>query len=283
MFAGCAPDRFDEARRAWIARHAGIFTIQKRRAEILNRQIRDRARQAAGARPNPHEDTVTHPLTARRADTVDGAVELAVVGVALLLAPLGWLLGHLLYRWIVTLIPERLRAYPVPAPLWTAVGIGVLTAALYQPGDEVATALLAPWLLAQIPATFLAAGLYGILNGWLAVDGSLDWWPLAPPPPPVDLDIPLGPDDLTAPGVFAHLDPQPAGGWAPPRAAPSPQRRPSAAPTVVALALCSTGIAWTLSMTALGTARVVEESVEGHLAIATGLRTSAGIAQAGGT
>ena len=36
-------DRFDEIRRKWIARHQHTFIFQKRRAEILARQIRDRA------------------------------------------------------------------------------------------------------------------------------------------------------------------------------------------------------------------------------------------------
>ncbi|MBV8965411.1 MAG: hypothetical protein JO191_04455, partial [Mycobacteriaceae bacterium] len=183
------PDRFDDQRRAWIARHAGIFTIQQRRAELLGRQIRDRARAAAGARPNPYDDNVTHPLTSRRPATSEGFAELAIVAVALAVAPLGWAGGVLLYRWMVTFIPDRLRAYPIPAMLWSAVGIGTLTAAPYTGGNSLRTALVAPWLLAQIPAAFMAAGVYGILNGWLAVDGSADWWPLAPPPPPVDLQI----------------------------------------------------------------------------------------------
>jgi hypothetical protein len=50
-------------------------------------------------------------------------------------------------------------------------------------------------------ATFAAAGLYGILNGWLAVDGSATWWPLTPPPMPVEFNLSLEPDDLTAPSV----------------------------------------------------------------------------------
>ena len=182
MMQRSAPDRYDEVRREWIARHAGIFTIQKRRAEVLNRQIRDRNRRAAGARPNQYDDNVIHPLPARRPTTIEGVIELVIVCVALLLAPLGWLLGHLLYRWILTFIPDRLRSYPIPALLWTSVGIGALTVALYSGGNDVHTALVAPWLIAQIPATFLVAGLYGILNGWLAVDGSADWWPVAPPP-----------------------------------------------------------------------------------------------------
>lgn len=93
MLNEISPDQFDEVRREWIARHAGVFTIQKRRAEILNRHIRDRHRKLAGARPNPHDDNVIKPLPARRADTVEGYVEAAIVAVAALLAPIGWPAG----------------------------------------------------------------------------------------------------------------------------------------------------------------------------------------------
>jgi hypothetical protein len=36
--------------------------------------------------------------------------------------------------------------------------------------------LVVPWVLAQVPAVFLAAGIYGIVNGWLAVDGRDEKW-----------------------------------------------------------------------------------------------------------
>ena len=106
--------------------------------------------------------------------------------------------------------PTALRAYPIPALLWTAAGIGVLTALLYTPDDSLTTAFAAPYLIAQIPATFAAAGIYGILNGWLAVDGSTTWWPLTPPPIPVEFNLSLEPDDLTAPAVFETADPESA-------------------------------------------------------------------------
>ena len=37
-------DRYDELRREWIAEHSAIFTMQIRRAELLNRRIRRRHR-----------------------------------------------------------------------------------------------------------------------------------------------------------------------------------------------------------------------------------------------
>jgi hypothetical protein len=253
MTDGLIPDRFDDVRREWIARHAGIFTIQKRRAEVLNRQIRDRTRRVAGARPNPHDDNVIHPLLTRRPTTAGDVLELSLVLAALVLAPVGWALGYLLYGGICRYIPNRLRSYPIPALLWTSVGIGVLTALLYQPGDGLGTALAAPWLIAQIPATFLTAGLYGILNGWLAVDGSADWWPLTPPPAPVDLDIPLGPDDLTAPGVFARHDVATG-------EEPTPVQRGqrvSVLPLAAALTITGMGVTWTVAMVLAGVESVI--------------------------
>jgi hypothetical protein len=204
------PDLFDELRREWIAEHAGIWTIQKRRAERLNRRIRKRIRITAGARPNPYDDNVTHPLWARAGGTVEVWLERMIVLMCALMAPIGWPLGYLLHGRLVELVPDRLRAYPIPALLWTAAGIGVLTALVYTPDDSLSTSFAAPYLIAQIPATFAAAGIYGILNGWLAVDGSATWWPLTPPPMPVEFTLSLEPDDLTAPAVFQTADPESA-------------------------------------------------------------------------
>jgi hypothetical protein len=261
MLSEIPPDRFDEIRREWIARHAGIFTIQKRRAEILNRRIRDRHRKLTGARPDPYNDNVIKPLPTRRADTIEGYVEAAIVVVAVLLAPIGWPAGIALYRRILGFIPRRLRSYPMPALLWTSVGLGALTLCLYQRGTGLGTALFAPWLTAQIPATFLAAGIYGILNGWLAVDGATDWWPLTPRPVPADLDYPMGPDDMTAPGIFYQHDLD-AGEQLTPIApdSPRPQAR-SAALMIAALIVSALGIIWTIGTVTLGVRDALTESI----------------------
>jgi hypothetical protein len=261
MLSEIPPDRFDELRREWIARHAGVFTIQKRRAEILNRRIRDRHRKLAGARPSPYNDNVIKPLPARRADTIEGYVEAAFVGVAALLAPIGWPAGIALYQHILGLIPHRLRSYPVPALLWVNIGLGVLTLCLYEHGTGLGTALLAPWLIAQIPATFLAAGIYGILNGWLAVDGATDWWPLTPRPVADDLDYPMGPDDMTGPGVFYQHDLD-AGEQRTP-IAPDSARRPARSPALIiaALVVSALGIVWTIATVILGVRDALTESI----------------------
>lgn len=259
MLSEIQPDRFDEVRHEWIARHAGIFTIQKRRAEILNRRVRDRQRKLVGARPSPYDDHVIKPLPTRRADSIEGYVEAAIVAVAVLLAPIGWPAGIALYQHVLGFIPRRLRSYPVPALLWAAVTLGALTLCLYQHGDGLGTALLAPWLIAQIPATLLSAGIYGILNGWLAVDGATDWWPLTPRPVAANLDYPMGPDDMTGPGIFHQHDLD--GGEQLTPIAPDSARSRSTAPIFAALIVSALGILWTIGTVLLGVRDALTESI----------------------
>ncbi|MGH3556053.1 MAG: hypothetical protein ACRDTK_00770 [Mycobacterium sp.] len=198
---------FDEQRRAWIAAHAGIFLFQKRRAEVLGKKIRTRARAQVGTRPDPHDDQVTPPLAFRSTQTSTGALESAIVAVCAVAAPLGWPMGRLLYCCIIALIPEKLRAYPIPALVWTAVLCGAPLPLLYDPAPTLSSMLVVPWLLAQIPSVFLAAGIYGVLEGWLAVDGSTDWWPLTPVAVDVDEELILGAGNIAMPTV---LDATPA-------------------------------------------------------------------------
>lgn len=204
-------DRFDEIRRRWIARHQHTFVFQKRRAEILARHIRDRAAEKSGARVDPADDDVIHPLVTRPVKTIYGGADLAIVAVTAMLAPVGWPAGRALYRGIVQLIPRELRSYPVAALLWSAVVVGAPLPLLYEPTDSLAGTVLAPWLLAQVPAALLAAGIYGILEGWLAVDGARDWWPMRPPPEHDVADFGAFIDDLTMPGLFATRASEPPG------------------------------------------------------------------------
>lgn len=206
-------DLFDAQRRAWIAAHAGVFMFQKRRAELLAKAIRARTRAQVGARPDPHDDQVTPRFVFRSPSTSTGSFESALVTVCAVVGPLGWLLGKAAYHVLASWIPERLRAYPIPALLWASAACGLPLALFYRPSPELTNTLLLPWLLAQLPATFLAAGIYGILEGWLAVDGSSDWWPLTPEAADVDDDLILDPDILIMPTV---LDPLPQ---------PNPRRR----------------------------------------------------------
>jgi hypothetical protein len=204
-------DRFDEVRRCWIARHQYTFTFQKRRAQILARRIRDRATLASGARVDPADDDVIHPLVSRPVQTMYGGVDFAIVAVCAVLAPLGWLAGRSMYGAVVQLIPETLRSYPVAALVWAAVLVGSPLALLYEPSDTLVGTVVLPWLVAQVPAALLAAGLYGILNGWLAVDGARDWWPMRPEAESDAADFGWASGDLTLPGVFAVRDEQRVG------------------------------------------------------------------------
>lgn len=179
---------FDEQRHAWIAAHSGIFLFQKRRAALLHRKLRDRERNHCGlhlyqrqtprARADgalyghlgPREIQMAPPPLLLR------GLEIVVVAVAALAVPIGWAAGRLLYRYITTLIPGKLRAYPIPALLWASVVAMTplaLTASAHWPTP------VQLWLLGQGPAIFLVAGIYGILEGWLAVKGSTAWWPPA--------------------------------------------------------------------------------------------------------
>ena len=204
-------DRFDEIRRKWIARHQHTFTFQKRRAEILARRIRDRATEKSGARVDPADDDVIHPLIVRPVRTVYAGLDLAIVVVAAVLAPIGWPVGKAIYRGVIQLIPGELRAYPIAAFMWSAVSVGLPLPLVYTPTDSLTGTVLAPWLIAQLPAALLAAGIYGILEGWLAVDGSRDWWPMRPPPEREEFDFGLEVDDLTMPGIFRTLTEEPPG------------------------------------------------------------------------
>lgn len=165
---------FNEQRHAWIAAHAGIFTFQKRRAALLNKQLRESERGRIGVRLDPHTTQIAPPPMLLR------GLEILIVTVAALAAPIGWAAGRLLYRYITTLIPEKLRAYPIPAMLWGSVlAITPLLLTLVDTASPQWPTPVQLWLLAQGPAVFMAAGIYGILEGWLAVEGSTALWPPA--------------------------------------------------------------------------------------------------------
>lgn len=204
-------DRFDEVRRRWIARHQHSFTFQKRRAEILARRIRDRATEKSGARVDPADDDVIHPLIMRPANTVYAGVDLAIVLTAAVLAPVGWPLGKAVHHAVVTLIPGQLRSYPIAAFMWATVSVGLPLPLVYTPTESLTGTVVLPWMIAQIPAALLAAGCYGIVEGWLAVDGSRDWWPMRTPRERDEVDFGLQADDMTMPGIFDTSPDDPPG------------------------------------------------------------------------
>jgi hypothetical protein len=195
---------FDEVRRAWIARHQGWSLIQRRRAEQLGRRVRARQRDTVAAVPDPHDDTSLPPLILRVAKSPTSQVELVAVALVAVFLPLGWLGGVALKSVITSLIPTTLRAYPVAALLWAGAVLGAPILALYDPAPTFGQVVVLPWLCAQVAAVPAVAGVYGIVEGWLAVRGSDQWWPLTPPEPELtaeDAAEILGPYEITGPPV----------------------------------------------------------------------------------
>jgi hypothetical protein len=129
---------------------------------------------------------------------------------AALVAPIGWPAGFAVYRAIVRLIPQTLRAFPIAAMLWAGTALGVLGVLLYKlsydPAGSFGQIAVLPWLCLQVAAVPVVAAIYGIANGWLAVGGSEQWWPLAPVKRALtaeDAAAVLGGYDLTGPGLVA--------------------------------------------------------------------------------
>jgi hypothetical protein len=197
-------DKFDEVRRAWIAGHQGWSTIQRRRAERLGRRVRARQREVATAVPDPHDDTTIPALVLRTAQSPPAQLELIVVTIVAIVVPLGWLGGLVLKHAVVRLIPSPLRAFPIAGLLWSGVVLGITILTCYNPGPSLARMVGAPWLCAQLAAVPAIAGMYGVLDGWLAIPGSERWWPLTPSRSPLTkadaVDI-LGGYDSTGPGL----------------------------------------------------------------------------------
>ena len=209
MAARVSVDRFDEVRRAWIAAHQGWSTIQRRRAELLGRKVRARQRRVAAAVPDPHDDTAIPPLWLRSTKSAGSQVEMLAAVLVAILTPIGWLAGWLLKTLVARLIPDTLRAYPIPALLWAGALLGLSVVLFYNPEPTLRQIVVSPWVCAQVAAAPFIAGVYGIADGWLAVTGSDQWWPLTPPKRPMtaeDASLILGPYDSTGPGL---LDAQP--------------------------------------------------------------------------
>jgi hypothetical protein len=139
----------------------------------------------ATAVPDPHDDTVVPPLWLRTAKSPASQMELLAVTVAALVVPLGWIGGWLLQAVVTQLIPSRLRAFPIAALLWSGALLGLLIVLIYDPAPTFGQVVLTPWLCLQLAAVPSVAGVYGLAEGWLAVPGSNQWWPLTPPKQPL--------------------------------------------------------------------------------------------------
>ena len=196
-------DKFDEVRRAWIARHQGWSLIQRRRAELLGRKVRARQLAIAAAVPDPHDDTIISPLWLRLTKSPASQVEMFVVVLVAVLVPVGWLGGQVVNTAVTQMIPARLRAYPIATLIWSGAVLGLCIALFYDPAPTVGQIVVAPWMCAQVAAIPFVAGVLGIAEGWLAVAGSDQWWPLTPPRRPLtaeDATLILGAYDSTASG-----------------------------------------------------------------------------------
>jgi len=202
-------DRFDSARRAWIARHQGWSTIQRRRAERLGRRIRARQRADAMAVPDPHDDTSLPPVWLRTVRSPAAQVEVTLLWAVVALVPLGVAGGYAVKAAVTRLIPDTLRGYPIVALAVWAIALSALTILLgvtvYQPGDSLREAVMAPWLCGQISAVPATASVLGVAEGWLAVPASRQWFPVIPSQPALTsteaVEI-LGGYDTTGPGLF---------------------------------------------------------------------------------
>ena len=202
------PDRFDDIRREWIAFRQGDSLIQRRRAEVLGQVVRKRQRVRTAAVPDPHDDTVLPPLIFRRAKSLFSQFERAVMLLAVLLAPIGWPAGWALKIFVTKQIPHTLRGFPIAALLWSGTALGLLIVVVYQlaydPAGSFGQIVVLPWVCVQLAAVPTVAGMYGIAEGWLAVEGSDQWWPLTPQRRPLtaaDAAAILGGYDMTGPGV----------------------------------------------------------------------------------
>jgi hypothetical protein len=205
-------DRFEDIRREWIAFRQGDSLIQRRRAEVLGRVVRKRQRIRTAAVPDPHDDTVLPRLMFRPAKSLFSQFERALVLIAALIAPIGWPAGWALKTIITSQIPHTLRGFPIAATLWSGAALGLLTVLVYQlaydPAGSFGQIVVLPWVCVQLAAIPTIAGIYGLAEGWLAVEGSDQWWPLTPQRRPLtaaDAAAILGAYEMTGPGVVdAH-------------------------------------------------------------------------------
>lgn len=201
-------DCSDNIRREWIAYHQGWSTIQRRRAEELGRIVRKRQRIRTSAVPDPHDDTRIDPLWMRAAKSRAARAEVVFVVAAAIIAPIGWAAGWVLKAVLVRQISPTMRGFPVAAMLWGGAALGALAVVVsqlvYDPAGSFGQVAVVPWLCVQVATIPTVAGIYGIAEGWLAVEGSDQWYPLTPVKKPVtaeDAAAVLGAYDMTGPGI----------------------------------------------------------------------------------
>lgn len=186
--------------------------------EKLDIQIRRRTAATVLAAPSRRDDLPRNPLPARGHSSTIGTLEWGFFGLLLMCLPIGWPLGKGLYRLLTQLVPDTLRSYPTSAALCTAC-TGWWIPLFYDPGPGIVDKVVVPWAAGQLAGTLLIAGLYGIVEGWLAVPGAGQLWPSTLPALEMnetDAAEVLGADVLTSPSVIEPSPPVNLGRMTPP-------------------------------------------------------------------
>ena len=176
-------------RSSWIARNAGWRTYQRRRAALLRNCYDESRRRAVGTAANPHEQSVPEAFLLRTPASRAAWLETIVLGAAAVAFPVAWPAGRALYRHMARLVtpdPRSLHSVPITALAWIGAILMLGGLAVCDPAaaESFTEAVVVPWVVAQCAGTFMAAAVYGVLEGWLAVRGSTAWWPFPPPPLP---------------------------------------------------------------------------------------------------
>jgi hypothetical protein len=208
---------YGRQRATWILNHAGPFAFQRTRGQKLQAELDDRERTTAGVNQNIHIQGITERLFLRKAESRAAILELMIIVAAAAIFPIAWPAGRLLYHRLAHHIETRLGVdpnvmptIPITALCWIGAAIMSLGAAVIDPSSATSLVgvVLAPWITIQGSGIFVVAGIYGALEGWLAVPGSTDWWPFPPPPLPstpsfgkqhTDNPAPLTPGDKPTP------------------------------------------------------------------------------------
>lgn len=208
------PDRYDELRREWIHDHWAWSEIQRARMEKLDIIIRRRYAARIDSGPSRRDDLPRNPLIARGHVSFIGRLEYGGFLAMMLFVPLGWLLGRGIYKLFASLAPNTLRSFPIPALLWAGLFGPLPMWFFYHPEHGFIAKIAVPWFNSQLAAALTIAGLYGIVEGWLAVKGATQMWPKHLPPQPMntlDAAAILGADDLTPPPLIQHAQEPEAG------------------------------------------------------------------------
>lgn len=186
-------------RASWIENHAGPYGFQRKRAQILNVAYKNQRRTNAGVKTNNRVEGIAERVWLRDPANRPGKLEVFVIVFCAFMFPIAWPLGRKLYVWLTRRITGKPEAPLLTIPIATLMWIGAALLTFFtvlcglvgpilgefsvlQEVSSLTVVLFGPWLIVQGAGTFLMAGIYGYLEGWLAIAGSTDWWPEPTPP-----------------------------------------------------------------------------------------------------